>query len=261
MTRSQTLEGVALVTGGRGGLGRALDGELSARGMKVITADLPGQGGDLDVDVTDPSSVQHAVDVIVATHGRLDVVVANAGVSSAGMVEDLPKSAWEAAISVNIEGAVNVMQAAYPTLVRRGRGQLVFIASLSGLLPTPLLTPYSMSKAAIVGLARAVRPEAARHGVGVTVVCPGPIETTFLDTGGADGVVRGVDARRYLTSAAGRPMTAAEVARATVTGIEKNRALVAPGRAGLLWRLGRLSPRLAEVAIARAMREELRRAG
>src|SRR5205814_360458 len=82
----------------------------------------------------------------------------------------------------------------------------------------------------------------------VTVVCPGPIDTGFLDTGGSAGVVEGVDIRRYLTRAAGRAITPETVAAATLRGIRHNRAVVAPGRAGLIWRAARLSPRLADLA-------------
>jgi short-subunit dehydrogenase len=124
-------------------------------------------------------------------------------------------------------------------------------------VPTPLLVPYATSKAAIVGLATSLRPEAARHGVGVTVVCPGPIDTDFLDTGGRAGTVADVDSRRFLTRAAGPAISADAVAAATLRGIRRNRAVVAPRRAGVIWRLGRLAPGATAQVVARAMRAEL----
>ena len=169
----------------------------------------------------------------------------------------LPADAWSRTLAVNVEGAVNLLRATYPTMIEQRRGHLVFVSSLAGLVPTPLLVPYAMTKAAIVGLATSVRIEAARHGVGVTVVCPGPMETGFLDTGGATGVVEGVDVRRFLTRAAGRAVSADAVAAATMRGIRRNRAVVAPGRAGLIWRLARLTPGGTEQVITRAMRAEL----
>jgi NAD(P)-dependent dehydrogenase (short-subunit alcohol dehydrogenase family) len=251
------LQGVAMVTGGCGGLGRALCGHLSSVGMTAVAVDLPGLGADVEVDVTDAEAVRRAVEQVVGTHGRLDVVVANAGIGVGGVIEALPADAWKRALAVNVEGAINVLRASYPTMIEQRSGHLVFVASLAGLVPTPLLVPYAMTKHAIVGLSTSLRPEAARHGIGVTVVCPGPIDTGFLDTGGRAGVLEGIDGRRYLTRAAGRAVTPGTVAAATLRGIRHNRAVVAPGRAGLIWHAARFSPRLTERVIARTMRAEL----
>ena len=253
--------GAAFVTGGRGGLGRALCTRLSGAGMTAVAADLPGLGADVELDVTDAEAVRRAVEQVVDTHGRLGVVVANAGVAAAGVVESLPADAWSRTLAVNLEGAINVLRAAYPTMIEQRSGHIVFVSSLAGLVPTPLLVPYAATKHAIVGLATSLRPEAARHGIGVTVVCPGPVETPFLDTGGSSGVVEGVDTRRFLTRAAGRAISADAVAKATVGGIRRNRAVVAPGRAGLIWRAARFSPRGVEQVITRAMRAELEHTG
>jgi NAD(P)-dependent dehydrogenase (short-subunit alcohol dehydrogenase family) len=252
------LAGVALVVGGAGGLGRAICDQLATEGIDVVVADLPGSSAEVELDVTDPASAQAAVDRVVRERGRLDVLVVASGVGVSGVVEDLPSDAWDRTIAVNVNGTANVVRAAYPTMVAARRGHIAIVSSLSGLVPTPLLVPYSMSKWALVGLAVSLRPEAARHGVGVTVVCPGPIDTGFLDTGGwGDLADITVDTRRYLTSAAGPALSPAQVAIATVKGLRRNRAVVTPGRAGVLWRAARVSPRIAEMAIARAMRAEL----
>ena len=255
------LEGVAFVTGGCGALGRALGARLSGAGMTAVAVDLPGLGADVELDVTDADAVRRAVEQVVDTHGRLDVVVSNAGIGAAGVVETLPADAWSRVVAVNLEGAINVLRAAYPTMIGQRRGHLVFVSSLAGLVPTPLLVPYATTKAAIVGLSTSLRPEAARHGIGVTVVCPGPMESSFLDTGGRGGVVEGVDARRFLTRAAGPAVTPGAVAAATLHGIRRNRAVVAPGRTGLIWRLSRFSPGLVEQVVSRAMRAELEHTG
>ena len=255
------LRGVALVTGGCGGLGRALCERLASAGMTALAVDLPGLCADVDLDVTDAEAVGRAVEHVVGTHGRLDVVVANAGIGVGGVVEALPAAAWTRSLAVNVEGAINVLRASYPTMIEQRSGHIVFVASLAGLVPTPLLVPYAMTKHAIVGLATSLRPEAARHGIGVTVVCPGPIETGFLDTGGSSGVVEGVDIRRYLTRAAGRAVTPQAVAEATARGIRNNRAVVTPGRAGQIWRVARRYPRFFAYIVARNMRAELAHAG
>jgi NAD(P)-dependent dehydrogenase (short-subunit alcohol dehydrogenase family) len=251
---------VALVTGGAGGIGRAIARRLSADGASVVTTDRAGTAADMLADVTDAGAMSRLVEQVIAEHGRIDIVVTAAGVGVGGVIEELDEDAWRRAIDVNLWGTINTIRAAYPELVRQRSGHIVVVASLAGLVPTPLLVPYSTSKAAVVGLAASLRPEAARHGIGVSAVCPGPVDTPMLDTGGAGGAGHGIDARRYLTSAAGKAIDPAVVGAATARGITRNRAVVAPKRAGTLWRATRFAPALAERAIASAMGTELQRA-
>ena len=238
------------ITGGTGGIGSALAEAFRSAGATVVTADLPGTGADVDLDVTDADACQAAIDALE----RLDVVVANAGIGIGGLVEDLDRGAWERTIDVNIRGVVNTVVPGYASLRSQGSGQIVLVASLAGLAGTPLLTPYAMSKAAIVNLGASLRPEAARHGVGVTTVGPGPVETPMLD---ADSVTPGTSARRYLVASAGKPLTPAALAGLVVDAVRKNRAQVIPGRAKLLWRLSRFAPNLTNGQIAKGMAKEL----
>ncbi len=251
---------VAVVTGGAGGIGAATIDALRARGLTVIGTDLEGRGADVVLDVTDRAAVPDTINAIAERHGRLDLVVHTAGIGAGGLVEDLDEDAWRRTIDVNVWGTVNVLRAAYPHMIRQRRGHLALIASLSGLVPTPLLVPYALSKSATVGLATSLAPEAHRHGVGVSAICPGPVDTPLLDSGGIGGVVRGVDTRRYLTAAAGKAISAERVAATTLRAVEHGRVIVAPGTAGLLWRVTRLSPSLAAKAVALQMRRELARA-
>jgi len=248
---------VAFVTGGGGGIGGAIAAHLTAAGSVVTTADLAGRGGDVAVDVTDASAVEAATHEVVQRHSRLDVVVAVAGVGVGGLLEELSLDDWHRAVDVNLWGTVHTVRAAYPHMVAAGRGHIVLLASASGILPTPLLVPYATSKAATVGLGASLRPEAARHGIQVTTVCPGPVDTVMLATGGEQGVVHNLDVRRYLERAAGPALSPDAVAKATLRGIRRNRAMVTPGRVGVAWRAARLSPGLAERMTARAMRAEL----
>lgn len=248
---------VVLVTGGTGGIGSALADVGRNRGATVVTADLPGTDADLTVDVTDRASVQRAVDDTIAEHGRVDVVIANAGIAIAGLTEDLSPDDWDRTIDVNLRGVVHTVTAAYPHLTSQGSGSIVMIASLAGLLPVPLLLPYGATKAAVVSLASGLRAEAARHGVGVTVVCPGPVETTLIDS---PANTRGVDVRRLLVRAAGKPITATRLADDVYDAVERNRRLVAPGQAGVLGRVQRLSPALVARVVALNLGRELRAA-
>ena len=245
---------VVVITGGVGGIGSALGEAFAAAGAVSVSADLPGRGADIDLDVTDVDATRRALSELRANRGRLDVVIANAGIGVGGLVEDISAADWNRCIDVNVRGTANTVQAAYPLLVEAGRGALVLMASLSGLLGTPLLTPYAMTKHAIVGLGASLRPEAARHGVGVTVVCPGPVDTPLLDVPGS---THGMSVRGYLTAAAGKPLTPARLAEAVVGGVRRDRGLVTPGRAAMLWRLNRFAPNAVGKVIGRNARDAL----
>ncbi len=237
-----------LITGGGGGLGKALARAFIEAGSAVTTVDL--RDADLELDVTDTAAMATAI----AGMSRLDVVVANAGVGFGGFAHEVPVAAWQRTIDVNVSGVVNTVLPAYERMRTQGRGSIVLMASLAGIAATPLLTPYSMSKFAIVGLGANLRPEAALHGVGVTTVCPGPIETPLLD---ATPCSEGFSVRRYLTAVAGAPLSADAVGAKVVSAVRANRALVVPGRAATLARAARFAPRLTARVIQSAMRREI----
>jgi NAD(P)-dependent dehydrogenase (short-subunit alcohol dehydrogenase family) len=248
---------VVMITGACGGIGSALTEAFRDAGATVVTTDLAGRRADMELDVTDAAATVAVAQRVIDEHGRLDVVVANAGVGIGGVVGDIDAAAWKRTIDVNIWGTVNTVRAALPALTAGGGGSIVLIASLAGLFGTPLLAPYAMSKSAMIGLGESLRPEAARHGIGVTVVCPGPVETPLLDERSA---TPGMSARRYLTAAAGKPISAASLAEAVVGAVRRNKALVVPGRAGTMWRVNRMAPRLVRRVSASGMRKELKAA-
>jgi NAD(P)-dependent dehydrogenase (short-subunit alcohol dehydrogenase family) len=243
-----------LVTGGAGGIGTALRDEFRSAGARVTTLDLPGRGADIEADVTDPASMRAAIDSLEA----LDVVVANAGLGIAGRAVDVDPADWRRSIDVNIWGTVNTVVTALPRLRAQGHGALVLMSSLSGVVPTPLLTPYSLAKHAIVGLGESLRLELATEGIDVTLVCPGPVETGMLD---APAATPGVDVRRYLTDAAGPPLAPETLARLVVDAVRRDLPGVMPGRARRLARLQRHAPRANARQIARKLVAELRNAG
>ena len=242
---------VALVTGAAGGIGAATTARLRNAGATVIAADLAG--ADVGLDVTDLAKARATVDGIVAAHGRLDLLVACAGIGIAGLVEELDDTAWDRSIAVNLTGTINTVRAAYDVMRPASRGQLVAVASLSGLLPTPLLTSYATTKGGVVSFMTSLRPEAARHGIGATAICPGPVDTGLLDVGGAGGI----DVRRYLTNAAGPAIAPTAVADAIMAGIRRNRAIVVPKRARVLHLAARLSPGTTERVLTHFMKREL----
>lgn len=240
---------IAIVTGAASGIGRALATALAAEGATVVLADLDGPGAStaaaglcapaegVGLDVTDAGAVQELVDRTVARHGRIDLLFNNAGIGAGGPVEDLTLADWRRVIDVDLLSVVNGVAAAYPVMVRQGAGHIVNTASLAGLVPSPLLTPYAAAKAGVVGLSVSLRVEAAAHGIGVSVVCPGPVETPLLDQPG------GIDARKLLTNALGTPYAAEAMAADILAGVVENRAIiVAPESARAAWELYRQAP-------------------
>jgi NAD(P)-dependent dehydrogenase (short-subunit alcohol dehydrogenase family) len=271
---------VAIITGGASGIGRALGSALVARGDTVVLADLdragaertaaglgaagPGRASGAHLDVRDADAVRALVRQVRDGYGRLDLMVNNAGVGVGGEVADLTLAHWDRALEVNLRGVVHGVHAAYPVMCAQRSGRLVNVASLAGLVASPLLTPYAASKFAVVGLSLSLRAEAADRGVRVNVVCPGVIETPLLDSRGPDdlpAVSAELDPRAMLGHAGGRPYPAELLARDVLRGLARNRALiVAPARARAIWRLARWAPGLAEKGILANLRWSRRHA-
>jgi NAD(P)-dependent dehydrogenase (short-subunit alcohol dehydrogenase family) len=261
----------AIITGAGSGIGRALARAIAARRARVYLADLdlaaaqaaaaecgPGAVA-VQLDVRDAAAFRDCVAAVVGTHGRLDYLFNNAGIGIAGEAYEIPPQAWDRIIDINIHGTLNGVAAAYPVMVKQGRGHIVNTASLAGLGPAPLLAPYSMTKHAIVGLSHSLRIEAAAFGVRVSVLCPASVETPMLDAEPPAelGIPWKPDVRRFLTRLAGPPYPAEKFAAEALKAVEKNAAtIVIPGRARLVWYLGRLAPGLVEKVSAGAVAAE-----
>jgi NAD(P)-dependent dehydrogenase (short-subunit alcohol dehydrogenase family) len=258
----------AIVTGGGSGIGAALCRALVAAGATVVVADVDeaaaravadriGPGATARrVDVTDAAAVHACVDAVVAEHGRLDVMVNNAGITWGSRTEDLTVEQWERIIDVNIRGVVHGVAAAYPLMVRQRGGRIVNTASMGGLLPAGLITSYSMTKHAVVGLSLSLRSEAVHHGVGVTAVCPSAVETPILDSGQQGGF----DGRRYYLTGQGmaRALDPDVLARRVLQGVLRDEALViAPARSRATYAVARLAPGFTRRMTARFVGQQM----
>jgi NAD(P)-dependent dehydrogenase (short-subunit alcohol dehydrogenase family) len=249
---------VAVVTGAASGIGRALSATLVERGATVVLADIDeaavkATADDLKatgvaLDVRDADAFGETIADVVRRHGRIDLLFNNAGVGIWGDVSDLTLAHWDRVIDVNLRGVVHGVAAVYPVMISQGRGHIVNTASLAGLVPGPLLTPYAMTKHAVVGLSTGLRAEAAVHGVRVSVVCPGVIDTPILDKGNPPdlpAVPSPLDGRRMLGRSMGKPYPPESLAEDILAGVARNRAfIVSPGHARAAWRIYRLSPEL-----------------
>jgi NADP-dependent 3-hydroxy acid dehydrogenase YdfG len=178
-----------LVTGAAGGIGAATVNRLVAAGARVVAADLnwPGEGhetrggGDgvlrVRCDVRKYHEVESAADVCVSTHGRIDFVVASAGIADTSSMADGDPERWRAVLETNVLGVLHAVRGALPAMQRAGRGHIVLIASLSGRETYVGEPVYIASKWAVVGFGNSLRKEVGPMGVKVTLVEPGLVDT------------------------------------------------------------------------------------
>ncbi len=253
---------IAIVTGGGSGIGRALAMAMAQRGATVIIADINQAAAEKTaaecgpaaswrrLDVADAAAVRECIESVVQKHGRLDYLFNNAGIGIGGETHELTLAAWERILDINVRGVIHGVAVAYPIMVKQGSGHIINTASMAGLAPAPLLTPYAMSKHAVVGLGVSLRIEGAALGVRVSTLCPAAIETPLLDSDNPPDLPPlswRPDVRRFLTRLAGPPYSVEKCATETLNAIERNANLIViPGRARFGWRLGRLFPWLIE---------------
>jgi len=183
----------ALVTGGATGIGAAISRALTKAGVRVAVADLDaakagGLAGTLDeaialhVDVTKRDLVDAALLEAERALGGLDIVVANAGVSSMCPALEITDEDWDFNFDVNARGVFLTNQAACRSFIaRKHKGVIVNTASLAGKVGAPLLAHYSASKFAVLGWTQALAREMAPHGIRVNAVCPGFVRTSMQD--------------------------------------------------------------------------------
>jgi len=181
-----TLEGkAALVTGASRGIGRAVAQQLAAAGVGLGLASRSGDDLGLDgvvarpCDVRNPADLEAIVGETVDRFGRLDILVANAGVGAYGPFLELSPEHLEEMIDVNVKGTLYAVRAALPHLIESGEADLVTIASEAGRRGLPLEAVYCASKFAQVGFTRAMDHELREQGVRCTNICPGGVATEF----------------------------------------------------------------------------------
>jgi NAD(P)-dependent dehydrogenase (short-subunit alcohol dehydrogenase family) len=194
MAAGRMLEGRrALVTGAGTGIGRAIAEALAAAGARVAVTDLDAAAAQavaahLDdaigfrLDVTDAPETKQVIDRAADQLGGLEIVCANAGVSTMRPVVDLSEEEWEHNMAINAKGVFLTNQAAVRHFLANGvAGAIVNTASLAGKQGAPLLAHYAASKFAVVGFTQSLAREVAAHGIRVNCVCPGFVRTSMQD--------------------------------------------------------------------------------
>jgi 3-oxoacyl-[acyl-carrier protein] reductase len=189
------LEGkVALVTGASGGIGAAVARKLHDAGASAGLLSRRGEdlglerGLGLSCDVRDRAAVADATDSVVERFGRLDIVIANAGVGAYGPFLELDPDLVEAMIDINLKGTLYTASATLPHLIQSGEGDFLSLASVAGLRAFPGESVYNASKFGQLGFTRSLDHELRERGVRCTCICPGGVNTNFaIGTGRTEG--------------------------------------------------------------------------
>ncbi|MFB2579718.1 SDR family NAD(P)-dependent oxidoreductase [Herbiconiux sp. P15] len=177
---------VAIVTGGASGIGAAIAARLADGGARVAVFDLQPDAVDephlaLRVDVSDDSSVRSAVDAVIATLGRIDIVVNNAGIGASGTVADNPDDEWHRVFDINVVGIARVTRAALPHLRESPSASVVNTASIAATAGIPQRALYSATKGAVLSLTRAMGADHLADGIRVNCVNPGTADTPWVE--------------------------------------------------------------------------------
>lgn len=260
MTASNKREGgaapVAVISGGAGGLGRALTAALLARGWQVAAIDRDVAGLDpvpglslYTCDLTRPEALARTCAQVLSDHGRADLVIYNAGITQIGPFAQLTEAAHRQVFEVNYFAATAMAQHFLPAL-RDSHGTHLAISSVAGFTPLVNRCAYAASKHALEGAFKSLRSEERAHGVRVLIAAPSFVATNIgQPERQASGVARpgsAADGMDYMTPEA----AAAEILR----GVDRGRAMIPVGRvARLAWWLNRLSPSLFQRLMERSV--------
>jgi NADP-dependent 3-hydroxy acid dehydrogenase YdfG len=241
---------VVLITGASSGIGEALALAFAREGAKlVLTArdearlkgvkeqclKLGAECWTQAAEVTDEAQMQQLAAAVHARHGSLDVLVNNAGVVMAGLSWEVEAADWHRLHDINVMGVVHGIRAFVPKMIEAGRGgHIVNIASVAGLAGQRGMSTYCASKFAVVGLSECLRAETYRFGIGVSVICPGYVQTPIASKVKVVGSFDNAQSRQRIAEEFKNKLTPEQVAARTLLAIRRNEAVAGIGREALM---------------------------
>lgn len=188
---------VCIITGAARGIGCSIATRYVRSGAKVVIADLrlsdaqktakelsdigPGTAIGIEMDVTEEEAVNAGVAKVVETWGRVDVLVSNAGIQTVHEIEKFPFDQWKQLLSIHLDGAFLTSKACLQQMYKQGSGSIIFMGSVHSKEASPLKSAYVTAKHGLLGLARVIAKEGAKHGVRANVICPGFVRTPLVD--------------------------------------------------------------------------------
>jgi NAD(P)-dependent dehydrogenase (short-subunit alcohol dehydrogenase family) len=233
-----------LVTGAGSGIGRATALLAAARGADLLLTDINREGleevaeevrrtgGSASyaraADIADHAAVVAMAEEVHGAGGSVDVVMNIAGISTWGSIDRLEQHHWRKMVEVNLMGPIAVLESFVPPMIEAGRGgHVVNVSSAAGLFGLPWHAAYSASKFGLRGVSEVLRFDLRRHGIGVSLVCPGAVKTPLMGTVELVGVDRESRRIQKLVERFGNHAVSPEhVAKKIVEGVEKNRYMV-----------------------------------
>ncbi len=265
----------AVVTGAGGGLGRALCLELARRRARIVAADIDvdaaqitaaavrdagGEAIAIACDVADAAQVEALVTQAEGAFGGTDLLVNNAGVAAAGRMESVPLADWEWVMNINLWGVIYGCRAFIPHMRMRGGGAILNVASAAGLLCTPEMAPYNVTKAAVVALSETLCTELKADHIGVTVLCPTFFQTNIIQATRTANPAQRHIAEKLMSRA---KLQAPDVARVALAAVDNAELYALPHRDGAwAWRLKRLAPeRFYQTIVPRMFQKVVKRIG
>jgi 3-hydroxybutyrate dehydrogenase len=187
---------VAIVTGAASGIGKEIAALFVKEGAKVAIADLNQKGADataaelggakkaigVAVDVTNEAQVDACIAKTVDAFGQLDILISNAGIQIVAPIEEFEFAKWKQLLAIHLDGAFLTTRAALRQMYRRGKGgSIIYMGSVHSKEASVLKAPYVTAKHGLIGLAKVVAKEGAKHGVRANVICPGFVRTPLVD--------------------------------------------------------------------------------
>jgi 3-hydroxybutyrate dehydrogenase len=187
---------VAVVTGAASGIGKEIASTFARHGAKLAIADLDLAGADsvaeslkddgreamaVAMDVTNETQVDAGMAAVVEAYGRIDILVSNAGVQIVAPLDQFDFADWKRLLAIHLDGAFLTTRAALKQMYKQGGGSIIYMGSVHSKEASLLKAPYVTAKHGLIGLAKVVAKEGARHGVRANTICPGFVRTPLVD--------------------------------------------------------------------------------